>query len=497
MIVMRKYSLYAACTLLITMAVSCSKGTAVEEVLPQQPDKPTASLPYINFGKPATKGLLNNVDLLYGGNVIHVYDILRGFEGTISGWTETTPYISDDIVYKNTTNGVTDYVWEYVSARLYPWTETGTHNFFGYLKKDNHNGGMSILDLLGTTTPPTPTIGTDNITMPVPEVTFNTSTPQFDYLYSDLYTRNAVDKIYTAVPLSFKHLFTAISIQVSNEANVPVKITSLTFENIKNKNSATITFGNPSTVSLGDGTVSGSFIPAFPSDPVIVNNGQKYNVLEPTASDNTFYMLWPLEEEEVGNIVFSITYAYKISETEWDEPITYTRHLDKIAWEAGKRNKYTLAFSDKKIKLKTTVLPWDYNEYIVNFGDGQIVAPYALQFENTPATHVTVSGKEYTIRDGNALKGTFEIDAPVGGTWMVGMVGDWDYFTIEPDHGTIDPNAGTITIRVIPKTTGEYAVRTEDKKIQLTFSVNASGRIINADSELNYDHFVVVLPKNQ
>ena len=86
--------------------------------------------------------------------------------------------------------------------------------------------------------------------------------------------------------------------------------------------------------------------------------------------------------------------------------------------------------------------------------------------------------------------------APVGGTWMVGMTGDTEYFSISPTSGTIDPtgtSSGKVTLTVTPNLS---LPRPADKQIKLKFTVTASGREIDAHSEINRDDWIILLPKN-
>ena len=145
-------------------------------------------------------------------------------------------------------------VWKYASEGVYPWTATGTHKFFGYLTYDKKS------DL---TNPVTPTLS--GTTMTVPSITFTPASAQFDFLYSDMVTRDAATKDYSVVPLTFKHLFTALSVEVESKTDTKVRLKSITFEGLKNKDSATIAFASPSEVTLGTSSVDGSFFPTMSS----------------------------------------------------------------------------------------------------------------------------------------------------------------------------------------------------------------------------------------
>lgn len=480
---MRIYNYFAALLLSASLLVSCSKGTGIEETVapqPQEPEAETIKLPNITFGKPGTKAMLNDVDLKTNGSKIKVFDILSGYSGlSVEGWNPADPYIDDEVVY----DGVE--VWKYATNGVYPWTANGTHEFFGYLTYDKKSE-LNVTDLV------TPTLSGKTLT--VPAITFTTDSKQFDFLYSDLVSRDASRKDYSVVPLNFKHLFTALGIQVKNTSSVPVKVTGVKFNNLKNKNNASIAYASPSVVTLGTSEVSGSFLPSF--EAFELTKDKTYDLLKKVANPeaNSYFMLWPLTASDVESIEIEVDYSYYIEEV-WEAQPTFKRHLSNLAWEPGKRNNYTLIFSDKRIDLTSIVLPWDYNEYDVDFADGSITGTEHLKFEDHPSSHVSVEGHTYTILDGDALRGTFKIQSPIGGTWLVGMKGDTEYFTITPTSGNIDKdvNNGYVSITVIPNTS---LPRTEDKKIHFTFTVISSGRDINADSELNYDDIVVVLPRN-
>lgn len=69
-------------------------------------------------------------------------------------------------------------------------------------------------------------------------------TPQFDFMYSNIYERNLNSNpdYVTAVPLEFSYLFTAFSIAAQNLSASEITIKSVTIKGLKNKNSATIDF---------------------------------------------------------------------------------------------------------------------------------------------------------------------------------------------------------------------------------------------------------------
>ncbi len=497
---MRIYNYFAALLLSASLLVSCSKSSGIDDpVVPQEPETPTAKLPNITFGKPATKAMLNDTDLKEVGSKIHVYDIITGFTGTaVEGWDPDDPYIDEEIIY----NGVD--VWKYSSNGVYPWTASGTHKFFGYLTYDK----KSNLNI-----PVTPTLSGSTLT--VPEITFTPVSTQFDFLYSDAVERTAASKDYSVVPLVMRHLFTAISVEVESKTDVPVEVKLVDFAGLKNKNSATIAFASPtSTPTYGIASFGGRFFPDMTTTKVL-NENAVYDPL--TKQDNpderTYFMLWPQTIDDVAPTNLqpntdSVALGYTHLSTDsmivvkyrmeidgnWEEKFRTARmKFPKMAWEAGKKYHFTIQFSDKLIQLTTKVLPWDYNEYDVDYAAGTLVVPTGLKFD---ASTCSVSGNVATVVSGKNPVGTFTIMAPVGGTWMVGMTGDTEYFSISPTSGTIDPtgtSSGKVTLTVTPNLS---LPRPADKQIKLKFTVTASGREIDAHSEINRDDWIILLPKN-
>lgn len=503
---MRIYNYFAALLLSIFVLASCSKNSGIDEPVvpqPQEPEKPAATLPNITFGKPGTKGMMNNEDLLYNGNKIQVYDLLSNFTGTITGWDGTSPYIQDEIEYNGTD------VWKYASNGVYPWTATGTHKFFGWLTYDK-KANLKVTDLV------TPSFS--GTTLTVPAISFNatTPTPQFDFMYSDLVERDASSKNYSVVPLSFKHLFTALSVQVENNTDIDVRVKSITFQGLKNKNSATISFAETSTATLGTASADGSFFPET-MEVQTLHEGESYDALTKAHSngtdpiDRTYFMLWPLSASDVaptnpetdptriaqGYEYLStdslIVMSYDLYIVDHWETHTTRMKLPAMAWEAGKKVHFSIVFSDKMIQLTSKVLPWDYNQYDVDYSEGSVVVPRGLTFD---ASTCSITGKVATVTSGKNPIGQFTIVAPVGGTWMVGMTGDTEYFTISPTSGNIDPHgpdAGKVTLTVTPNLS---LARPADKQIKLRFTVTANGREIDAQSEINRDDWTILLPKN-
>lgn len=524
---MKRIRTYIILSAVLAFAViSCSKGSTGDTPISKpDPDKPSVepSLPNISFGKATTKALIDNDDLLTNGNRIKVYDLLSSFSGTITGWDGSSPYIVDEVVYNGNT------VWSYVSSGIYPWTSSGTHHFFGYLSHIDAAAGGENMDVGNLFTPGlTTTMAPPTASLRVPtsgDLTFTSASTQFDFIYSNMETRAASAKDYSVVPLSFKHLFTALSVQVKNLSETPVRIHSITFQGLKNKNNATITFGDPSSVAYGSTpTISGSFFPSMSSYVELVQD-HSYDALAQVLSTGTtslpkvYKLLWPLsaddvaptnDETDLGRIndgcqnlatdsIIVVTYRRYVDGA-WapalaDPPKTARIKLPHIDWEAGKKYHFNIEFTDKIIQLTGVVMPWDYKEWDIDYSEGSVVVPKQLKY--TEGTYQSIDGtnKRVIVANGTNPKATFTIMAPVGGVWTVNKSGDLDFFTVTPTSGSINPNVngGEVEITVSPHFT---MPRTTEKKIRLTFYVTKGEREVNANEEINRDNYWIVLPAN-
>ena len=484
----------------LTFAASCTKALEGTPTLEQRHTQ-EENLPRICFGRPVTKGMMDNADLLYEGNRLQVYDLLTGFSGTISGWNGLSPYIDEEVIYNNAT------VWKYDSEGVYPWTVTGTHRFFGWMTYDAKDN-LEVTDLV------TPSLSETTLT--VPSITFTKASPQFDFIYSDVETRLAAEKDYSVVPLSFHHLFTALSLQVENTSNIKARLNGITIEGLKNQGSAIVQLADKSTVTYGTKSASGSFMPAM-STGVELEKNHRYDAITGTTdpTGRTFFMLWPQNVDEIApsnaetnparladgceymatdSLVVIRYQIYDETSSSWLSEVTTRVKFPNVAWEAGKRNHFVLQFADKTIQLTCNVLPWDYNEYDVNYSEGSIVVPNGLKFDAASCT-INDSAKTITVTGGRSPKGTFNIVAPIGGTWVVGMTGDTEYFTISPASGTINPGVegGKVTLTITPNLT---LPRPTDKSIKLKFSVMSGSREVDANSEINRDDWTIILPMN-
>ena len=159
-----------------------------------------------------------------------------------------------------------------------------------------------------------------------------------------------------------------------------------------------------------------------------------------------------------------------------------------MGWEAGKLNRINLQFVNKMVKLKFEVLPWDKNEFPMDFTDKSLTVTSKL----TLSEYGTKVGKSYYVSGLNPIVATFQVLNPVGGTVVVSTSGDTPWFEIRNKDGapqsafTINPNEdeGKITFKIQPLNLDRQG---RDRSIKLHFSVEIpieDVRVINGDSEI-------------
>ena len=182
-----------------------------------------------------TKALFDATSFAAKGNVLQIWDVYFNSLVAPQAYIEGTNVVS---------TGTRDVVWPFKDGdavtspdKHYYWTKTGTHRFYGVLVKDNSGSA-----------PLTPTTGwgfdAAHKVYSVPVTTLTTTSPQFDFVYSNVIERNLDNGApTTAVPLKFNHLFSAFGFTFKNDSPSSFNIKSATLK-VGNKAAATIDYSN-------------------------------------------------------------------------------------------------------------------------------------------------------------------------------------------------------------------------------------------------------------
>lgn len=178
-----------------------------------------------------TKALFDADSFSAKGNVLQIWDVYFNSVVDPQAYIEGTNVVS---------TGTTGAVWPFKegdAVKHYYWTKTGTHRFYGVLVKDNSGSA-----------PLTPTTGwgfdAEHKVYSVPTTTLTLTSPQFDFVYSNVIERNLDNgALTTAVPLKFNHLFSAFGFTFENDSPSSFNIKSATLK-VDDKAAATIDYSN-------------------------------------------------------------------------------------------------------------------------------------------------------------------------------------------------------------------------------------------------------------
>ena len=387
----------------IMAAVSCNKE--------QRPDDATLSpitLTATEAG--ATKALLDNGTFAANGNQVQVYDYY-----TPAGASTSEVYINDRAKSEGATT------WPFVDQR-YNWTVDGTHKFFGWLHTDVNMDPQTADVFFGKTL----ALTAETQILEIPSKTIGQNTPQYDFMYSNVYVRDLdTNPDYASpVPLEFSHLFTAFSVAAQNMSpNFDVTVQSVSIEGLMNTRSATINYTN-----AGDGeypvvqyanksndnanSPDYSFAPAYQLGTNLVDMSTK-------TTDRNYLMSWPMSTVESENVTLTIKYTVD------NDPTVITKNipLSGKEWAAGKKNNINITFKDKEIILQCNVMDWIPQEEIIDFSD-QVTVDVPITWDESTVRSVNYETGEVILFDDTSIEATchFKFTSPKGATWTASLI---------------------------------------------------------------------------
>ena len=452
-----------------------------------------------------TRGLLNSADLKKAGTSVKVYDYLTGFTGKMTvGQTTydgtTTPvnvmYIDDSVEYQDGDWNFSQFDWR--------WTRTGTHHFYGWLTHDGNGSGMDIPSGWAS-------FNSSTSSLSVGPLTLDTTSPQFDFSYSDIVAVDVESDDFAAdgtVELPLKHLFSALAMTIENAGDDQITLVSATVSGINNTKKASMSYASSPVEPAFSSSFSSNFLANLGSG-VELNNGTIRDLFtgDLAGSAHNFILMWPQTASEMSAASVTINYtiagAYAEDGTTlqvFDLTIPLNKNNDFAeGLKAGHKYALNLKFAGKTIDLKLTILPWDYNEYAYDYskssidsgGDGvgemdfnQVYAGY-----NRAARTVTLQNQS------DVITGEFQIFAPHTGRWALTPWSDdgaLDYFTVSPTEGEIgfDLSVGkqVVEFTVTPSTTAPPSTVT----LHFSVAIQLNGEWVDANSEFNRKDWKIV-----
>lgn len=420
----RKHITLAAA--IILSATACEKQDTPDNVLANTPI-------IIGASEAGTKALLDNGTFSALGNRIKIYDY---YTPAAAGQGEQV-YINDFVKSEGPDNNI----WPFVGNNKYSWTPDGVHKFFGWLAEDVNIASTddeknTLEEFFGSDF----SFNTSTQILSIPAKAMLDETPQFDFMYSDIYERNlTTDPDYvTAVPLNFSHLFTAFNVTALNSSSNTIVLKSVTLKKLLDRKSATISYAasegitgsTSATVSYDNAATSGDSFE-------FTNDGLTLTSTAQTFAD--YNLLWPQTDTELDNAELLVVYDYTDIATGITTPnVNKTISLSSLsAWDAGKKNNINLVFKDKEIILECVVQPWEVQNEIIDFSD-QVSASVKLVPDTSTVRSWNRNTGEVILYDNVDMQAvfTFKIDTPKGATWTAALIpieGHQDAFAFVKD----------------------------------------------------------------
>lgn len=488
--------------------------------------------PLIVGGGVSTKTFFGSTNFNDAENRAKVFDFV-----TPTGQVESAVAFIDDELYANKAGNATEgtsgnWSWS-LSGSTYFWTDSGSHRFMSYLTYD---AGLDLTTqaFFGSD----PALDASRKVLSIPAKTINATTPQFDFIYSNEVVRSMDEEVkdYSSVPFVYHHLFTTFSIGIRNWTDTPITIKSFRLINMPDtKTGVTVTYnttpfgGSVSNAMSINGTSGNAGNIFFEKDDYDITLNETQGIADlfnPSNASTTNYIMWPLRAEEIYDALQTIDEnglveasanapQMVITYTLSGNDITRTIPFPNVEWLAGKRYHFELQFIQKEIRLNYNVLPWNYEEMSLTYGKDAIQGEEIIY---DPLTCIVDEENKTVTYSGHNINAVFRITLPKNAAWIVGMDGDVDYFRIRfisnstyflsgalgesatnPLVNTLtgpirpDLEGGAVWIEIVPLTTLN---RHEDHKIELNFKVRtSSGRIIDANSELNTTPYTIILPR--
>lgn len=422
--------------MLLALAVlAVAQGCEKETINPQDTGTPIM----LSATEAGTKALLEEETFKAAGNQIQIVDYYT--PASQQGAETQSPFYYIGV---DNNNRLCEYVqsedsnsdtWPFQNDS-YSWTEDGEHKFFGWLKKD-----VNITSTEGDVNYPASFFGSGfgfdpgEQTLTIPSKTVDASTPQFDFMYSNVHIRNlneTTPDFTSPVPLEFKHLFTAFSIAAQNMSpNFDITVESITIEGLMNTRSATIRYANAAdegypivtyTSSSNDDpeVADFSFTPSYELGTNLIDMSTK-------DTEREYFISWPMSVEESENV--NITVYYKV---DGDNTINKKGlSLSGKEWAAGKKNNINLVFKDKEIILQCLVMDWIPQDETIDFSN-QVTVKDAITWENVRSVNYDTG--EVILYDDTSIEAicNFSFTTPKGATWTAALIpieGHQDAFT--------------------------------------------------------------------
>lgn len=420
---MKHINTLAAAVFLAAALSSCAKmRVETEEIRPAG----TPIRMAVSSEGTQTKALFDATSFAAKGNVLQIWDVYFNSVVAPQAYIEGTNVVSTG----------TGAVWPFKegdAVKHYYWTKTGTHRFYGVLVKDNSGSA-----------PLTPTTGwgfdAAHKVYSVPTTTLTLTSPQFDFVYSNVIERNLDNGApTTAVPLKFNHLFSAFGFTFENDSPSSFNIKSATLK-VDNEAAATIDYSNvweknfaPADADNWNPVVTYSDLAMSPEAGIsgktgIIQAGTCYDMFQGGLLDKNnmakydkYTLIWP--QDLTGK---TLEMKYLVSGKRYQE-VDVTVNKYTYTTSSGNGN-YDVSFTDNlNFVTSSGDKSFDYNKengyYVyVGRGKGNYAVRWAYKSYGGNYTRSTITDKESQLVDYTEEKTVTKNlkDITPGGTWLAG-----------------------------------------------------------------------------
>ena len=372
-----------------------------------------------------TKALFDAASFSAKGNVLQIWDVYFNSVVAPQAYIEGTNVVS---------TGTTGAVWPFKegdAVKHYYWTKTGTHRFYGVLVKDNSGSA-----------PLTPTTGwgfdAAHKVYSVPTTTLTLTSPQFDFVYSNVIERNLDNGApTTAFPLKFNHLFSAFGFTFENDSPSSFNIKSATLK-VDDQAAATIDYSNVWDKSFAPAdadnwnpevTYTGltmSSTTGISGKPEAIQPATCYDMFQGVLIDkdnmanyDKYTLIWP--QDLTGK---TLEMSYLVSGKKYQE-VDVT--VDKYTYNATGGTYYVEFTNNLKDVTASGDKSFDYNKegshYVyVGRGKGNFAVQSTYESYWGNYTRSTITDKEFQLVDYTEEKTVTKNlkDLTPGGTWLAG-----------------------------------------------------------------------------
>lgn len=373
-----------------------------------------------------TKALFDAASFSAKGNVLQIWDVYFNSVVAPQAYIEGTNVVSTG----------TGAVWPFKegdAVKHYYWTKTGTHRFYGVLVKDNSGSA-----------PLTPTTGwgfdAAHKVYSVPTTTLTLTSPQFDFVYSNVIERNLDNgDPTTAVPLKFNHLFSAFGFTFENDSPSSFNIKSATLK-VNDQAAAKIDYSNVWDKGFAPADAD-NWNPAVTYTGLTMSSttgiSGKTEAIQPAtcydmfqgvlidkdnmANYDKYTLIWP--QDLTGK---TLEMSYLVSGKRYQE-VDVTVNKYTYTTSSGNGN-YDVSFTDNLNNvLSSGDKSFDYNKegshYVyVGRGKGNYAVQWAYKSYRGNYTRSTITDKESQLVDYTEEKTVTKNlkDLTPGGTWLAG-----------------------------------------------------------------------------